>query len=224
MKTSGRVPVLFAVTGPDGSGKSTACASARAVLERRLGEGAVIEVSVWDCLAEQGQASPAFRTQQEAARYLADLDGTSRTLFIFHAMARALQLGLRKSPQAILVSGYWYKYAVSEIGYGVDADFVMGAASGFTPPTHVFCLDIDPATAWERRLKATAYEQGGALGGASERDRFLSFQGKLRDVWAGIEAQTGMDWEHLSALAPAEEVAEQIVLGVLLRLGKGEFV
>lgn len=218
MSSTSSSPRLFVVTGPDGSGKSTACARARALLsERGL---SVAEVSVWDCLRqESGCLKPAFDSPREAARYLADLDGTSRTLFIFHAMARALQLAQRSPAQALLVSGYWFKYAVSEIGYGVDPEFVLGAAQGFAPAHHVFCLDIDPETAWERRQGATSYEQGGASARGSERERFIGFQTRLRQAWHGIEAQSGQHWEHLSALDPMESVAQQIVDGVLLRLG-----
>jgi thymidylate kinase len=216
-------PLLIAITGADGSGKSTACAAVRARLAERLGAEAVAEVSVWDCLSEQAGVMPAFRNPEEASRYLVDLDGTSRTLFIFHALARALQLGLRKQPRVVLLNGYWYKYAVSEIGYGVDPEFVLGAALGFARPAHVFCLDVDPATAWERRLRASRYEQGAAAadataGGAGERERFVRFQQKLASAWSGIEAQTGLAWEHLSALEPADEVAGRITEGVLLRL------
>ena len=216
-----QAPLKIVITGPDGSGKSTACSQVRELLTARLGAGSVAEVSVWDSLAEQEGIRPAFDSQKEAARYLGDLDGTSRTLFIFHALARAVQLAQRKQPQVLLLNGYWYKYAVSEIGYGVDPEFVLGAASGFAPPSHVFCLDIDPATAWERRQSATGYEQGGTSAGGSERERFLGFQTKLRQAWAGIEAQTGLHWEHLSALAPAEQVASEIRDGILMRLGKG---
>lgn len=212
-------PLLIVITGPDGSGKSTACALARENLALKFGADTVVECSVWDCLETKAGITPAFHTQKEAAAYLGDLDGTSRTLFIFHAMARALALALKKNPRVVLLSGYWYKYAVSEIGYGVDPDFVLGASLGFARPAHVFSLDIDPETAWERRKRASAYEQGASDLG-SERERFVGFQTKLRQVWTGIEAQTGLHWEHLSALDPAETVAQAIVDGVLLRAGK----
>jgi thymidylate kinase len=214
-------PLLIAITGPDGSGKSTACSRVRELLAERLGTR-VVEVSVWDALAEHGDVAPVFKGRAEAERYLADLDGVSRALFIFHAMARAVQLARQSKPSVMLLNGYWYKYAVSEIGYGVDPDFVLGATLGFALPAHVFCLDIDPETAWERRRRATAYEQGGSFGAASERERFMGFQGRLRQAWSAIEAQTGLHWEHLSALAPAEEIAQEISSGILLRLGKVE--
>jgi thymidylate kinase len=216
-------PLVIVITGPDGSGKSTACGLARERLARKLGgPHAVVECSVWDCLDPKSGVTPAFHTQKEAAAYLADLDGTSRTLFIFHAMSRALALSIKKNPRVVLVSGYWYKYAVSEIGYGVDPDFVLGAALGFARPAHVFSLDIDPETAWERRKRASHYEQGDAAGGATERERFVRFQTRLRQAWAGIEAQTGLHWEHLSALDPAEAVAQSIEEGTLLRVGAGK--
>ena len=211
-------PLLIAVTGADGSGKSTACTSARKRLTERLGTGTVAEVSVWDCLTEPGTVMPTFKSPAEAATYLGDLDGTSRALFIFHALARAVQLGLRKQPRVLLLNGSWYKYAVSEIGYGVDAEVVLGAALGFARPDHVYCLDVDPATAWARRKKASAYEQGGAEGGGTERERFVGFQTRLRAAWNGIEAQSGLTWEHLDATDSPEQVATQIVEGTLMRM------
>lgn len=227
-------PRLYCITGADGSGKSTACARARARIDERWGAGACREVSVWDGLLAQRTAqgievTPAFRTRDDASRYLADLDGPSRTLFILHSMSRALQLGMRDpSARVLLLNGYWYKYAVSELGYGVPSSVVLGAAEGFPAPRMTFCLDLSPETAWSRRQAATRYEQGPGEGGdegsagVSTRDRFIDFQRRLRESWALIEDRVSAPgsgahagpWIHLSAELAPESLVDRIVTAI----------
>lgn len=206
MKTT---PLLIAVTGPDGSGKSTACSSASRLLSEKLGPGAVAEVSVWDALRPIPGIQTPFGSRREAEAYLAALDGPSRTLFIFHALRRSLQLALASSARVLLLNGYWYKYAVSELGYGVDEDVVRGAARAFPRPGGVFFLDIDPETAWERRRVSTRYEGGGDASG------FLAFQRRLRPVWERLRSVEAPPWVTLSALDAPETVARRIAEGAV---------
>lgn len=212
-----RRPLLIAITGADGSGKSTACASVRAALESRFGAGSVLEVSVWDCLGE-GQAP--FRTKQDAVTYMADLDGVSRALFIFHAMSRALQLGLRSEARALLLNGYWFKYAASEIGYGNPSDWVLSVGRAFPAPDETYCLDVSPEVAWERRRSATAYEQGPGVASGESGERFVAFQRKLRSAWGEIERVAG-PWQHISAELPPLEVARQLSERIARRIEDG---
>ena len=79
-----RAPAIIAVTGPDGSGKSTLCAR----LCESLGAA---KVSVWDAMASSG----LFATKGAVAKYFEDLDGPSRTLFIYHALSRSMDLAIR---------------------------------------------------------------------------------------------------------------------------------
>jgi thymidylate kinase len=207
---------LVVVTGPDGSGKSTACAGAR---ERLAARGVSCrEAGVWDALEPApGLPRPPFASRSEAERYLADLDGTARGLFIFHALSRALQLGRRAGPEVLLVNGYWYKYAASELGYGVDPAVVRGWVTGFPEPDQVFFLELDPETAWRRRQAATAYEQGpaGSAESESEKERFIRFQTRLAPEWETIEREARRPWIRVSARLSPADVAGAIAGGVL---------
>lgn len=214
MKTT---PLLVAVTGPDGSGKSTACSSAMSLLVAKLGPGAVAEVSVWDALRPLPGIQTPFGSRREAEAYLASLDGPSRTLFIFHALRRSLQLGLASDAQVLLLNGYWYKYAVSELGYGVDEEVVRGAARAFPAPDRVFFLDVDPETAWERRRVSTAREPHGSTRyeGGGDEGGFLAFQRRLRPIWERLSAQESPTWVKISAMDAPDAVARRIAEGAI---------
>lgn len=177
------------MTGPDGSGKSTAIAGIRDALGAR-------EVSIWDGMGP-------FPSRRDAMAYLLDNDGPSRLLLLFHAMARALDLGRRSGAELLLVNGYWYKYAVSELGQGVPLPVVLGAAAGFPVPERTLCIDVDPATALRRKGEVSAYEQG-------KEASFLRFQASLRPWWARIEAETG-PWSHLDGTLPADAVRDALL-------------
>ena len=213
------------VTGPDGSGKSTACAGcarcwtsawARARWPKsRCGIAWPSKTGFRPRFAPSGgRALPGRIWTARAAR----------SLFFTRSRVRS-SWPSAKARAVCLLNGYWYKYAVSEIGYGVDPEFVLGAASGFARPAHVFCLDIDPATAWERRQSATRYEQGGGTRpGASERERFRRLSDQLAPGMEGIEAQTGLHWEHLSALRRPKKSPAEIRRGHAPALRKGDCV
>jgi thymidylate kinase len=197
----------IAITGPDGSGKSTVCARVREALDSRFGRGSCAEVSIWDLLGDS-RIKPPFSSKEEAARYLGDLDGSSRTLFLFHAMSRALQLAERTPAKILLLNGYWYKYAVSELGYGVPTHTVEGAARGFAKPDQTFFLEVTPHTAAARRSESTRYESG------LEQNDFVAFQTRLALHWGQIEEANG-PWEHVSTQPTADAVAAEITQRIL---------
>lgn len=182
---------IVVVTGPDGGGKSTAIAAARAA----LGQDRSREVSIWDGMGP-------FVSRRDAMAYLLDNDAPSRLLLLFHAMSRALTLARRSGAELLVVDGYWYKYAVSELGQGVPLDVVLGAARGFPRPERTLCIDIDPATAAARKVEPSAYEQGGSS--------FVRFQESLRPWWRALEAKVG-PWTHLDGAAPREDVAAAVL-------------
>ena len=196
---------VIAVTGPDGSGKSTTCKKVVKALESQWGSGAIVQVSVWDALMQ----SDLFPSKAKVVEYLNDLDGFTRTLFIYHALSRSIDLAKRKNPQLILVEGYWYKYAITEMGQGVDNSVVVSAAQGFPKPDCTICLDVDPQTAWSRKQDVSLYEQGVQTNGA-KRDRFIQFQTHLASIWKNFENQWG-PWIHISSHLSPDEVAQSIV-------------
>ena len=196
--------MICVVTGADGSGKSTACKNIAKQIESQLGSGTVGVVSIWDSVNQ----SQLFASKQDVVHYLNDLDGYTRTLFLFHALSRSIDLAQRKKPKIIVVDGYWYKYAVSEIGQGVSIDDVLAAARGFVPPNIVFCLDIDPQISKSRKSEVSQYEQGSDTQGAAF-DRFLQFQNRLAPIWIEIEKRSG-PWIHLSSQLDLLTLSEMI--------------
>lgn len=196
---------LFVVTGPDGAGKSTVCALARAALCSEYGEGSAVQASVWDALGD----SKLFASREDVVSYLGSLNGFTRTLFIYHALSRALDVAREKNPKIILVEGYWYKYAITEIGQGVPSQVVLSAAQGFETPDAVVSIDIDPETAWTRKKSASQYEQGVGTSGLSS-ERFQKFQQALAPLWLEFEEKFG-PWTHISALKPPSAVADELV-------------
>lgn len=199
----------FVITGPDGSGKSTICAA----LAKRL-EGA-LEVTIWDALKPDPEAPTPFTSKPDAERYLASLAGPSRTLFLMHALARAEERALAQRPKLLLWNGYWYKYAASEIALGVPPELVLGAARAFAPPTRVFYLDVSPETAWERRKAATAYEQGGAsTTEPASRERFVSFQHRVRKPWAEFKSTLTPAWDMIPETWSIEQKVEHLLQAI----------
>lgn len=195
---------IIAVTGPDGAGKSTACALAAELLQSRGVKAA--QVSIWDVINTPG----LFSGREAVVRYLASLEGPTRTLFLFHALAQSIDMARRQGANVALVEGYWYKYAVTEMGQGVDPAVVIAAARGFAPPEATLCLDLTPEKAWARKAGTVSeYEKGKGSAG-SDGERFMGFQRKLMPFWDFVEKETG-PWRHLSAELPREDLAEAIV-------------
>lgn len=208
------------LTGPDGSGKSTLCANTSRLLEAYLGSRTVACVSVWDATL----ASNLFASKTAVVDYLNDLDGYTRTLFIYHALSRSIDLAQRKRPKYILIEGFWYKYAVTEIGQGVKQRDVLSASEAFAAPDLTFYLDINPEDAWTRKAKASSrsqvshYEQGLSTQSGDTAERFLKFQKKLIPIWREIETlskERNQAWIHTSALDAPEYLAEKIYHQIL---------
>lgn len=195
--------MIVVITGPDGSGKSTACRETALLLEKKLGAGSVSIASIWDA-AEHSQL---FSSKRDVQNYLIDLDGYTRTLFIFHAIHRSLDLAIRKNSKIILIDGYWYKYAVSEITLGVSSEWVISAGRKLPHPDLSFYLDLHPRDALSRKERFSPYERGASLDRFQplspvsfeiEREQFLQFQSQLILTWKKLEHQLG-PWMHLSA-------------------------
>lgn len=199
-------PSLLVVTGPDGAGKSTLCRNLIARLEQ---EGLKVrEVSIWDGLAEVDGLS--FRSKADVMRYLGSLgpgESIARVYFLFHAMAVALERALRPSVGAdlLLVNGYWYKYAVSELGYGMDWEKIRAIAAAFPVPDWVFYLSVSPQSAAGRKDSVSAYESG------SSQD-FVEFQRTLRRYWERLRNDLASDarWIEVSGEQSEAAVLEQV--------------
>jgi len=194
--------MIIAITGPDGSGKSTAATGAAALLDSTHGPGSARVASVWDAVA----ASGLFPSREAVTRYFTGLEPQARCLFILHAMSQSVALARKSSARFILVDGHFYKYAASELAYGTPEATVLGACQSFERPDRVCYLGIDPESAWARKKETSTYERGGADG----RDSFLEFQSRMLRAWDLLEARFG-PWHHLSPFGSPEETANAIV-------------
>lgn len=214
----------IAITGPDGSGKSTVCSALCDRLSKNESVNSIQEVSIWNALSDPH--ATLFPSREATEKYLTTLGNDSRPLFIFHALARAYEQAMKKFTtetdlaQILLLNGYWYKYAVSELGYGVSKKNVFGAVECFSAPDLVFCLDVDPETSWLRKNKTTVYEQGGDT--SNSKKSFLTFQKSLKTYWDAIEDESfkreHRKWIHISALHSAEETVLEIETALLQRI------
>jgi thymidylate kinase len=205
MKQSVRTQVV-AITGPDGSGKSTACFKVSELLNARFGAGSARVASAWDAVA----ASGLFPTREAVTSYFTGLEPQARCLFILHAMSQSIALAKKADPRFLIIDGHFYKYAASELAYGTPEAVALGACHGFEAPDRVFFLGIDPATAWKRKSAASSYESGGASG----HEAFLEFQRRMSHSWEVLEARFG-PWYHLSPFNRPDETARQICEHIL---------
>lgn len=188
-------PMLVAVTGPDGAGKTSLCRHLAATCE-----GGARVVQIWDAL-------PGLPLVGPARDYLADLGPLARGTFLMHAVARALERGQRSGARILLLDGYWYKYAASELAFGDDLGLLLGRR--FPKPQHTFSLDLPPEEALRRRPQPSAYEQGLPAPGTSADAAFLGFQRRTRAAWARVEAEAG-PWVHLDATRPLDELSAEV--------------
>lgn len=192
-------PLRICITGPDGAGKSTLIAGLIEALEARHGAGSAVHVQVWDAL--QGLLDRAA-----AQRYLAVVDHRSRALLLLHAVSRALALGESSGARVVLLDGYWFKYAVSELEHGAPEALFAGCAEGFPAPDRVFALDLDPEEALRRKAELTDYERGFG----DDPEAFLAFQRRLRARWEALETAVG-PWTHLSALQSPDVLRDRVL-------------
>ena len=88
--------MIVAITGPDGSGKSTAAAKVAALLDAKHGAGAARVASAWDAVA----ASGLFPSREAVSRYFTGLEPQARCLFILHAMSQSLALASSSNGRA----------------------------------------------------------------------------------------------------------------------------
>ena len=208
-------PLKIVVTGPDGSGKSTTCRTLVEALTQALPGEIVREVAIWDALG-----SSAFPDKATVLEHAAELTGAARTLFIFQLYAQAMALAEQSQATVLVCNGHWFKYAVSELGYGVPESAVLGAARVFGPVDITFYLALDPTEAWRRRQRASIYEQGLITKGSqqtswlSEEERFIVFQRHLGRHWQKMAREYG-PWLTLGPSYSKEQRAETILAHVL---------
>lgn len=195
--------MLIVITGPDGSGKSTACTMISKFLERHYGQHNVADVSPWDV------APQLFSSRTSAREYLSTLDEPARALIILFGLQRTLDLARKKNPKVILFDSYWYKYAVSEIGRGESKAWLFDAVKIFPKPDLTFYLHISPKNAASRKREIRNYECGIESGTASV-EQFIDFQTSLQPIWQEVETFAG-PWKHIDGLLSPDDIVQQIL-------------
>jgi len=195
---------LIAITGPDGSGKSTLCSELKERLSYFYGESEVVIVSIWDGI----EHNQLFCSKEEATAFLATLKGHTRTLFMFHAMSLAIDMARQTAPNIIIVDGYWYKYAVSEIGFSVEKETVLSAAAGFEKPDLTFYLDLSLEDRTARKKHFSRYETGtsGQTSGQEAEAKFKKYQQTQAQMWQELESIQG-PWIHLDSNLSTEKLS-----------------
>lgn len=187
-------PFIFAITGLDGSGKS----SASKLLAQEL-EGTVI-ANVWDPLAKSG----LFKDQSDVNNYLKQLASNARSLFIFHAIFQSLHLALEKKPSIILWDGGPYKYAASEIAMGGCPQLVRSLIQGLPQPHATYFLDVCSEDAWIRKDQTSSYER--QFSADDSGHIFIQSQKKILLELKKLELEMG-PWIHIPQTGSSRETA-----------------
>src|SRR3989344_3262810 len=112
----GRGPMtrFICVTGPDGSGKTTLCRELVERWNRRFGDDFAAEVTVWDFLEDLNP----FNSKRAVFDYGATLEPIARMKTLMGFYRKSLEIRLRKKHKVLVLNGFWYKYAASELAYG----------------------------------------------------------------------------------------------------------
>jgi thymidylate kinase len=168
-------PKLICVTGIDGSGKSTLIRSLQSAFPFS------VTITIWDMMKNpEFKDSLLFETKQEIDEYLKLLEHPARILFLYHCLAQAMSIGAKEASKSnaslILLDGYWFKYAASEIAFGADAQEIIHLAQFFPKPDIVFRLALDSNVAFSRKESCSGYECGYEVG--DSKTGFVSFQSR----------------------------------------------
>lgn len=202
--------IRFCITGPDGAGKSTLAAAVAETLDAHHGPGTAAHVQVWDSLRP-------LLDRRTAQQYLGQIGHRSRSLLLLHAVSRALELAEASEPRVLVLDGYWYKYAVSELEHGGPAALFASCGDLFPTPEVTVFLDLSVQEAQRRKAELTAYERGFG----SDPQAFVGFQSRLRRRWAELEDTCG-PWLHLAATRAPEVLVDQVLAQIEPLLGHRE--
>lgn len=174
-------PYIIAITGPDGSGKSTVCDELYSHIQEIHPSLRCNIASIWDPMI-------AFKLKLDVPAYLKVLSNKARSMFLFHAVQ--MSYDMNQDCDLLILNAYWYKYAASEMAYGTDLDFIGNLSQHFPIPDETYYLDISPVMTLKRKnYKTSAYESG---------ENYLTFQNKALENLQKIEKLEG-PWNHLSS-------------------------
>lgn len=187
---------MIVITGADGSGKTTLCDSLYNELQKR---GARVGlVTIWDVLDKNLFLSNVKK--EEIDLYLKKCSNTSRSLFLMHSLAQALDHAKNQKPDLLIINSYWYKYFISELLHGADKSWLQNLVSCFENPDLVINLNINPELSLQRKSVISSYESGHAKDRAAG---YMTFQTKAQSHWNTLKDDT---WVELSSMDSKDEL------------------
>lgn len=195
---------LITITGPDGSGKSS-------LVRTIIGQGQhglrIKEVSIWDILSKNS----LINNKAKVMELLRTIDTVPRAYFLLFSLSQALSDAMKQEDaDIILLNGYWYKYMVSELGFGLNFQTAIHLTEDLPKPEMTFFLEVCPATALKRKQgELSAYEAGNADQNQTEK-AFLKFQNSLQIHWQKLEEKSG-PWMHLVESSTIEDRTNAIL-------------
>lgn len=201
---SERSPVLVALVGIDGCGKST---QARRLQEHWEAEGRSVRATeVWDVLRDPSLDTSFTGGPEQLRAYLGQLESTARCLFVFHALQESFQRAQAAGADVLLATGFVPKYAVVEELLGSPRGLMEALGALFPRPDRTLWLDLDPAEAAARRERYTRYECGGS---EASPQTFTAFQARCRDRLAIWAARDG--WIRVDASGDPDQVTARLL-------------
>lgn len=177
-------PQWICITGTDGAGKSSLIESL--LEDTTIFEGKKVkEVSIWDLFyLPKEQQYLSIASKQAVDLYLKSLSPQSRTFFLLHCMAQALEIAKKESIDIGLINAYWYKYLATEVAYDGDIDYRMRLVTSFPKPDYVFSLNVSVTTASQRKIRYSAFESG--FPETVDIGSFTNFQYKVQAAYQQI--------------------------------------
>lgn len=180
---------MIAITGADGTGKST-------LIERLVSDNqGFVEVSIWDAMDRN-----LFHSKGDIDNYLCSLTSNARLLFLAHALIQGLEKARASSAKILILNAYYYKYFASELALGADPKLVQQLISFFPQPDLVLKLETSEEIAFGRKERLSQYECGVQ---APTQENFVEFQKRALAKWSFYDQS---NWAIISTNRPKEEV------------------
>ena len=104
---------LIAVTGLDGTGKSTL------LKHLKVAYPEAYFATIWDLFSASENTS-LFQSRYAIDKYICALTPNSRLLFLMHALRFSTDRAIACDAKIVILDGYVYKYLASEIALGAD--------------------------------------------------------------------------------------------------------
>jgi dTMP kinase len=217
MSTTSR-PLLVAIVGGDGAGKTTAVHGVAPLLSAAGLRTRIVDR--FDVLDDERYPAASLLVPDIALikRCTTQMPQRARLLFLMWQVSLALEACQDDDrAEVLLADGYWIKHAASELALGGDRTWIEHVVGHF--PTVDLVIYLRPAldVAWRRKAgDLLPYECGGD--DTCSREAFLDHQERIREVidgWAQDECWVIVDADWPPG-ALAEHLAD-IVLATPLR-------